>query len=97
MIYEMVKPESGILDGCFEGHFVISANKKGETECFVLQMNLEDPCVDYSEGINFFEKEKFKLHKFSNKQCLVNNLGYIGRQTLYKASRERFPSWVRAN
>ena len=75
MVCEMVKTEGGILDGCFEGHFVISANNKGETKCFVLQMNLEDPCVDYSEGINFdYGKDKFKLHKFSNKPVSYTHL-----------------------
>ena len=89
MVCEMVKPNGGILDGCFEGHFVVSAKSKdGTSKCFVLQMNLENACFDWHEkGLDMSNNTKIPNLAFSNNQCLLKNLGAIGKQKTYIAER----------
>ena len=58
MVCELVR-NGGILNGCHEGHFVVSAKRGNASACFLVQMKLERVNHDLTFGV--LENRKFDL------------------------------------
>ena len=81
MVCMLVRKQGGVLQGCHEGHFVLSLKKRGSKhpECWLVQIKLKNPDYDLEpvEGKNI--KASFK--------CAKDFIGALSKSRIKTADR----------